>query len=435
MSAETRSAGPFSARMALALVLGGTLLFFAVLWMIGSGMSESKANNGGAHAGSKGLTGFAAFAGYLGKRGYAVSLAKSHGALRQPGVLVLTPPAQANTDQLQQVVDHHRAAGPTVILLPKWQAYRAPRTRPDVKEGWVELAGTEAAAWKGFYDDITLTTDPARTRQGGGHWISGDLRGDLPARAPLFSGAGNRLVSLVEADNGRILAAYVADGGDYPALRDLALVGEPDSDEDEAHDNYPVIFVFEPDLLDNYGFTSPANALLGERILSAALDGDDKKVVFDLTMNGFGRSRSLLTLAFEPPFLAATLCLMLAALAMGWRAFNRFGPPLLGTRALAFGKRALVSNAAGLIRRTRRLHLIGAPYADAARERLARALALPARLDPAATEAAIDRALLARAPDGPPFTATAAALRAARRPTDMLRAARTLHSLERTLTK
>ncbi|MEQ1541426.1 MAG: DUF4350 domain-containing protein [Novosphingobium sp.] len=436
MGGEGRAAGPFSPRMALALVLGGTLLFFAVLWMIGAGMSESKANNGGAHAGSKGLTGFAGFAAYLGKRGYTASLAKSHGALRQPGVLVLTPPARANTEQLTQVVQSHRAAGPTVIVVPKWFAFRAPRVRPDVREGWVELAGTEAADWKGFYDDITLSLDQARPRQNRGRWTSGDLNGTLPKGAAMLSGSGDRLVSLVESeDNGRVLAAYVADGGDYPGLRDLALMGEPDFDEDEAHGDYPVIFVFEPDLLDNYGFTSPENAMLGERILTAALEGNDKKVVFDLTLNGFGRSRSLLTLAFEPPFLAATLCLMLAALVMGWRAFNRFGPPLLGTRALAFGKRALVSNAAGLIRRTRRLHLIGGPYADAARDRLARALALPHRLDPAATEAAIDRALTARAPGAPPFTATAAMLRAARRPTDMLRAARALHSLERTLTK
>ena len=90
---------------------------------------------------------------------------------------------------------------------------------------------------------------------------------------------------------------------------------------------------------------------------------------------------------------------------------------------------------AALVRRTRRLHLIGAPYADAARERLARALALPARLDPVAVEAAIDRALAARVPGATPFSAAAAALRAARRPHDLLRAARTIHSLERTLTK
>ncbi len=156
-------------------------------------------------------------------------------------------------------------------------------------------------------------------------------------------------------------------------------------------------------------------------------------VSFDLTLNGFARSANLLTLAFTPPFLAATLCLLIAALAVGWRAFLRFGPPRQGTRAIAFGKRALIANAAGLIRRTRRLHLVAAPYADHARERLARALALPRLADAEATEAAIDRALAARAGTPAPFSQIAARLRAARRPADILKAARDMHSLERTL--
>ena len=102
-------------------------------------------------------------------------------------------------------------------------------------------------------------------------------------------------------------------------------------------------------------------------------------------------------------------------------------------RAIAFGKRALVSNAAGLIRRTGRLHLVAAPYADAARERLARALALPHHADAAATEAAIDRALAARAPAMRPFSLISAELRASHRPHDMLRAAQDLNALERML--
>ena len=436
MIGEGRGPNPFSPRVALALVVGGVLLFFAVLWMIGSGMSDRKANNGGAHAAAKGLTGYAAFASYLERRGFAVSMVKSHGALRQPGVLVLTPPARVDTKQLDQIVSRHRSMGPTVVVVPKWMAYKVPQLRPDVKDGWVELAGPDVADWKGFYDDIGLSLDKSRPRADARRWVSGDLSGMLPNGGVVLSGSGERLIPLAEtADDGRILAAYLADGGDYPDLRDLALSPEPDVDEDMAHGDYPVIFVFEPDLLDNYGFTSAANAQLGERILRASLEGGEPKVAFDLTLNGFGRSRSLLSLAFEPPFLAATLCLMLAALVLGWRAFNRFGPALVGVRALAFGKTALVSNAAGLIRRTRRLHLIGGPYADAARDRLARALALPQRLDAAAIEGAIDRALKARDPQAPAFSATAAALRGAAKPTDMLRAARTLHSLERTLTR
>jgi hypothetical protein len=174
------------------------------------------------------------------------------------------------------------------------------------------------------------------------------------------------------------------------------------------------------------------NAQLADRLVHA-LAGGSRTVIFDLTLNGFKRTPNLLTLAFTPPFLAATLCLLLAALVAGWRAFLRFGPPRRAARAIAFGKGALVSNAAGLIRRTCRLHLIGGPYATRARERLARALALPRLADAEATEAAIDRALAGRQPDAVPFSVIAARLRNARTHNDIMKAAQDLHALERTL--
>ncbi|PKB19149.1 hypothetical protein B0I00_1378 [Novosphingobium kunmingense] len=436
MSEDARTAAPFSPRAALAVVTGGIVLFFLVLWLIGSGMGERKTNNGGAHAGSKGLTGYAAFAGYLAQRGFTVTTVRSAAALRQPGALVLTPPAGADPKDLERVVLRRRSFGPTLIVVPKWNAMPPPVNRPDAKTGWVMILGAGQPHWPGFYDDIYLALDRQRPRQARPRWSGAGLDGTLPDGSAVASGRGDRLIPLVATQgDARVLAAYVADGGDYPGLRALALADEPPVDEDEAHGDYPVIFVFEPDLIDNYGLSRAENALLGERIVAAALEGGERRVAFDLTFNGFARSRNLLTLAFEPPFLAATLCLMLAALVLGWRAFNRFGPALLTGRALAFGKTALVANAAGLIRRTRRLHLIGGPYADAAQGRLSRALALPARLGGAETEAAIDRALAARKVDGPAFSVTAAALRRARRPTDLLRAARTLHRLERTLTK
>ena len=92
-------------------------------------------------------------------------------------------------------------------------------------------------------------------------------------------------------------------------------------------------------------------------------------------------------------------------------------------------------NAAGLVQRARRLHLLGPPYADAARERLVKALALPSRLSHVEAEKAIDRAQATRAPGSAPFSQLAAQMRIARKPTDMLRAARQLHALERTLTR
>lgn len=445
-----RAAAPFSPRMALTLIVVATLAFLGVLWLIGSGLSETRTNDGGAHGGAKGLTGYAAFGAYLEKRGYGVQRVRSLAGLRQPGLLVLTPPANTDGRELARLVNRRRGAGPTLLIMPKWLAGPVPPTQPGTREGWVSFYDTQAPEWRGFYDSVTVSLDPvkadsAKSQHPAAGWFAGPLRGKLPNSQVVLSARGPTLVPLVEADgSGRLLAAYDADGGDYPALRDLSLAPEPrqavEARASGGHAGmYPVILVFEPDLLNNYGFARIDNARLGEALVAAALDGVHgdaaRTVTFDLTLNGFGRSRSLLTLAFEPPFLAATLCLLLAALVAGWRAFSRFGPPRLAGRSLAFGKRALVSNAAGLVQRTRRLHLVTAPYADAARDRLARSLALPARLDAPSAEAAIDRALAARAPAAPSFTETAASLRRARKPHDILRAARALHALERILIK
>lgn len=430
-----RADNPFDPRMVLALLGFGALVFVALLYMIGAGMTGGDPNDGGGHIGGKGLNGYAALGQYLEKRGYAVSRVQSEAALDQPGLLVLTPPHGAEGKAIETIVSQRRRIGPTLVITPKWHAAPYPVGTKGVKKGWVNLFRADTPDWPGFLDDVTVKVEPMRSGGKVARWSGAGLSGALPVSESVESGAGKTLIPLVTgAQDARVLAGFIADDGYYEALEAL---GETDfvATEDADEEFYPLVVVFEPDLLDNYGMADAANARLAERLVAAALDGETKTVAFDLTLNGYARSANLLTLAFKPPFLAATLCLLMAALAVAWRAFNRFGPPRLGTRAIAFGKRALVDNAAGLIRRTRRLHLIAPPYADAARERLARALGLSAHADAAATEAAIDRALAARHPDLPPFSVRTAALRAARKPLDLLRAAQDLHALERTLTR
>jgi hypothetical protein len=423
-----RAASPFSPRAALALVVLGALVFVALLYMIGSGMAGGTTNDGGGHADGRGLNGYAAVSRYLDRRGFTVRRSRNPGALESAGLLVLTPPALADGAEIDRIVAARRTVGPTLIIAPKWVAKPAPARTKGAKRGWVRLTGTGSPAWRGFLDDVSVAVeligDGKRAT-----WASGALEGPLPDARRVQSGTGARLVPLVvgKAD-GRILAAYVADGGAYRALEGIALTSPPRGDDTELH---PIVLVFEPDLLDNYGMASLANARLAERLVSAAAAGD-RRVTFDLTLNGHARTPNLLTLAFTPPFLAATLCLLLAAIAVGWRAFARFGPPRAGARAIAFGKRALVANTAGLIRRSRRLHLLTRPYAARVRDRIMRALALPLA-DDAGAEAAIDRALAARSPDAAPFSATAARLRAARSPHDIVKAAQDLRALERIL--
>lgn len=423
-------ANPFAPRTVLLLVGAGALVFLALLWALGSGLTGGQVNNGGGHAGGTGLNGFAAFSRLIERQGIEVVQARNPALLDEPGLLVLTPPAQAEGEELQRIVEGRRMIGPTMVIAPKWQAAAVPAQQAGGKQGWVALGGIQPPAWRGFYDDVAVSIRAAPARDGR-HWAAKGVMGVLPQPQQIESGAGERLVPLVVTADERILAAYHQDEGQYPELAELAPPEAPPGGDEEGL--YPVILVFEPDLLDNYGMARPENAALAALLVGAALEYSPRQVTFDLTLNGLGRTANLLTLAFTPPYLAATLCLVLAALAAAWRAFLRFGPATVPGRELAFGKQALVASAANLIRRTRRFHLVTRPYADRTRERIGQALGLPRQASPAANELAIDRALARRWPESEPFSQLAARLRAARKPTAILRAAQALHALERTI--
>ncbi len=430
-------AAPFAPRTVLLLVLGGFALFIALLWMIGTGNGggNGDANDGGDHAAGRGLNGYAALASLLDKRGYTVVRTRTVAALRSPDLLVLTPPARADGDEVQALIEQRRSIGPTLLILPKWTAIRVPKGAAKAKPGWVMLADATSPPWAKELD-LLKPFELARDQQASDsarRWTGlGQASLVAPEKSVQYFGAGGDLAPLVSSGAGGILAGYV-DDGDYADL--AAAAGLPSSDYAEDENRFPVMIVAEPDLLNNLGLADRARAELALDLVEAAMNGQDLAINFDLTQSGYAAGKNLLTLAFTPPFLAATLCLILAALAVGWRAFARFGPARIGGRAIAFGKTALVGNAAGLIRRARRLHLLGQPYAAATHDRLVRALALPAAADPAASEAAIDRALAARAPAAPPYSERAAALRRAHHPRDLVRAAQDLHAVERILTR
>ncbi|MBV1917410.1 MAG: DUF4350 domain-containing protein [Sphingomonadaceae bacterium] len=427
-SAKPTGGNPFSTRAALLLVLGAATIFVALLWMIGAGLAAGPANDGGNHGAGKGLNGYAALYSFLESRGVDVRRVRSPKSLKDRQLLILTPPHRATGEEIDKIVDRRRMSGPTIVVTPKWQTMRAPPSSTETRKGWVLLVGSATPEWPGFLNDVRVRIGKAGT---GGQWHAKGARGTLPEPSKVLSGEGPRLVPLVTGGKGRILAAYIADGGHYPRLEAMAL--ERPAATVKGQRRWPLIVVFEPDLLDNYGLSGFANAKFAEALVRAAMNGEEMPVAFDLTLNGHARKANLLTLAFTPPFLAATLCLLLAAAVIGWRAFLRFGPPRKSERAIAFGKRALVSNTAGLVRRARRLHLLTGPYAQHSREKISRALAIPRQPDEHALDAAIDRAIAARDPGITPFSQIAARLRGAKGPHQAVTAARELHALERKL--
>lgn len=422
-------ASPFPRGTVIGMVLVGALAFVALLWFLGNNTGGS-GNNGGAHVGGHGLNGYAGIARMLEAEGLDVVRQRNRRTLETtPGLLILTPPAEADGKDIAKVVEARRYVGPTIVVTPKWMAVGV--SGKQAKRGWVQVFGTSAPDWEGFADNVTVEIGTEKSAPAGG-WRVGARRGPLPDDRQVEAGSGRGLVPIVNAGNGKVLAAWLDDDGYYPALNQFAGIDPGYGGDDEGL--YPVVLVFEPDLLDNWGLADKATALMARDLILATADNRSQPFAFDMTFNGFGASRNLLTLAFEPPFLAATLCLMLAALAVAWRAFHRFGPALQSGPEIVNGKAALVANAAGLIRRAGRVHLVAAPYANAARERLALALGLPRGQSAEQTEQLIDAAQDRRGLPGPRFSAAAAHLRAARKPHDLTRRAAVVHQIEKDLT-
>jgi len=240
------------------------------------------------------------------------------------------------------------------------------------------------------------------------------LSGKLPTAIGYYAEQDISRAPLILDQAGRMIA-FSYEAPDY-----YSGVEERYSDDYSAS-NW-VVFVIEPDLMNNWGLADEDRAKAALSVVRNVNWGDYDGVVFDVTMNGLGGTMNLLTLAFQPPFLAATICLILAMVIIGWRASLRFGPATIAARETAFGTARLVTNGADLIVRAGRLGLLAEPYIALSARRIARSLGVP-KPEPSA----IDTALAVRAPDEPSFSQRADELRAAVKPTDILRAARALN--------
>lgn len=427
----------FSRGGALVLVVGGLGLFLAMLWLIGAGEDfGGTRGQGQAHAASNGLNGYAGLVRLVEAQGYSVERSRSRAALKTGGLLVITPGTYAEAEEIAEILDQRKSRGPTLVIMPKWFAMppgpaAPPAARAKFKRGWVRLIDAAPVEWAeslpGPYrfehkifpapmPEVAALPEnqpPPRSArpQPPARWGGMGLAGVLPTAARLHAKPATGHDALITDDAGRVLA-FGIDLEEKGDTEDLAV--------------QPVIFLAEPDLANNYGLADPTRAAAALALVATLTERDDiDQVTFDMTLNGFGASENLLTLAFRPPFLAATLSLLVALLIVGWRAFRRFGPAAsAGGPDIAFGKRQLIANGAGLILRARRFRLLGKPYADLAARRLAERLGL-ARHD----AQAIDVALARRLPGQEPFTRRAARLEAAEKPADILAAAQSLDDL------
>ncbi|MGB3795234.1 MAG: DUF4350 domain-containing protein [Alteraurantiacibacter sp.] len=394
----SRRTNPFRPGAVLALLLVGASAFLLLLYALGQGWTGEHNSDGGNHAAANGLNGFSGLATLLGgtaDTANSVSLSRNRADLQEYGLLILTPPLWSDAEQIDEIIQQRieYATGPTMLILPKWQAMQVPEDADvESEDGWVVLSGATSPGW---YDELTIGKDASLAIGKTGGWQGLGEAGELPEQDKVQALVNTNEMSmrpLLADDEGDVLAAELVQQSDYDGV-----------------DIWPVIVVFEPDLLNNYGMADRKRAAMALRLVEQATSGDDIPIRFDLTLNGLGAAENLLTLAFRPPFLAATLCMLLAALVIGWRAFRRFGPPVAEAPAMAQGKRQLARNGAALVERVKRWHLLKQPYEDMIGRRVAKGLGLP-NTEAEAREAAIDRAVARRGHDGPGFSRLAADL-------------------------
>ena len=402
---------PFRLGVVAGVLIVGAAAFMLMLYALGQGWTGDNAPDGGAHARSNAITGFTGLVRLLDETDRAVEVTASPGRFDEYSLLVLTPAHSADAEELNEILFERRFVGPTMVILPKWVAARIPDgANVESEPGWVMLNGIVSPTW---FTQLPQAKDMALATGESESWSGFDDTGSLPEPARMQAvrdNANTPLEALVyDSENDLLIADYYAGG-----------------------DAWPITYVFEPDLLNNRGMADIERARMAMSLFDYAGDYENMPIHFDVSLVGLGGSENLLTLAFAPPFLAATLCLLLAALVIGWRGFRRFGPSAQATPAFAQGKRQLAQNGAALVARVKRWHLLAEPYAALVTARTAKMLGIRATGE-AAQIAAIDAALARTGREDAPYAAAAQTLRDARHPRDILRAADALRTLERTL--
>ncbi|MGP1353784.1 MAG: DUF4350 domain-containing protein [Parasphingopyxis sp.] len=395
----TETASPFSAKTVILLVIAGIIGFGAFLLLTAYAPEIRSGRDGRAHSLSTSAVGFRGVYTLLEETGADVGYIRQEDSFPDAGLTIVTLEQISNRERVYALTEN--GWGPLLIILPKWATFPVPNERDRVQ--WLDsgIGGSAAPLLSdlGQFSVSTSTTDSdTRLRTG----LSPSLALMAPESLQTISGDG--LIPVIRTDKSEIVLGQLEDRQIY--------------------------ILADPDLLNNLALADTESARAALQLLGA-LNETNGPYRFELVANGFGGARNLLTLAFEPPFLALTLCLLAAALLAAFQAIYRFGPELRPGRAIAFGKRALVDNSAELLRLARREHLSSERYAAMAREAAISAIGNPRELE----GEALDRWLDGLGPKTmPSFTSLARAAERATGRHEILAAAQALYDWRKAVT-
>jgi hypothetical protein len=381
----------FDVRTVAILIAVGIVAFLAMVVLGAYAPDLRSGRNGGAYALSNAAVGFGGIVRLAEATGRYPRIARDPRLLDTGDLVVLTP-ERADTDMTKVLAQ--RSAKPTLVVLPKWAT-----TKDQQHSGWVNVAALlpESEPQGVLAPQYPLVVK--RYRSGGRV-----LKGLADAFVPMHFMAPRAVQTITGPD----VRPLLTDAAGHVVLAQIGT--------------HPLYVLADPDLLSNVGMRDAGQARAALDLLDWLNSTGAYSIVFDVTLNGFGRSPSPLKLMFDPPFLAMTLAIAAAALLAGIQATATFGAPRRRSRAIAFGKAALIDNAAALVRKAGRQGGLGPRYVEVVRDRAVGVFGVPAKMRDDALDHYLD-ALSGR----PRFTMLAEDARIARYPSDMLAAAQALH--------
>lgn len=382
----------FNARTMLLVTAIGVLAFIAMLVLGAYAPDLRSGHNGGSHALSNSATGFSGLVRLAEQTGRNPTIVRSEHDFDTEDLAVVTP--DSGFTNLNKILNA-RGSRATLIVLPKWET-----AADQTHTGWVRIRGLmapadpEAILAPGIVIKVARAKGHGEPLRNVDSAAPSDMRFLAPAVVQTMS--GKALNPLLTTANGGIIVAKIG--------------------------NRPLYLLSEPDLINNHGMGSEQQARSALALLDYLNSTGADSVLFDVTANGLGRSKSPLKLAFDAPFLAVTLTIFVAMLLAGWQALVRFGPVGRRERAIAFGKAALVDNSAALIRKAGREAHLGSRYAEVTRERALALFRIPAALDPQTVDSRLEELNPNRS-----FASAVAAAEQAQSRDQLLGAAQSLH--------
>ena len=382
----------------IALVLIGIFSFAALIALSGYADDLRKDKSGRPNPQSLSAVGYAGYVQLLKGLDYEVSLpANLAGSKRLWETRPLRIYTLSNSYQSETIKELPQDEA-KLIVLPKW-SIQSKREAP----GWVDKPHKDqvirSALLSKLLNEADIKIDILRTgtSQSGQDYALKFEALNIPNPEGRENEEGVTVFAATSFDNyaidSKIERLQYFDLGRTELYPDIILTA----------DNRPILIRLEntqtfilsdPDIINTQGISTQSRARLAVDmldIIAAYEDLPDKSVAFDLSIHGLGGGRNIVKVMTQPPFLAATLCLLAAGGIIAWQAFSRFGDPSRIDPDFAQGPVSLAKSSAEFMAVSNRISHMAPDYAQLTRQHIIRNMGLVGL-----PQAQIDRAITAR---------------------------------------